>query len=68
MRAATRDSPLVLVIENEVLGFLDRIIASWLILERKMRVDEGKYRRADKVAQQSAGYAMMMNAGAAGHV
>ena len=55
MLLGLKDSPIVLVIENEVIGFTDRIIASWIILERKLRSGETSARNASGRALEASG-------------
>ena len=42
-------------IENEVIGFTDRIIASWIILERNLRSGETSARNASGRALEASG-------------
>lgn len=70
MRVATDSSPLALVVESELVGFTDLIIASWMVLERKLRMSEKKARKASgtttggrlsgivSIAQGAQGYHM----------
>ncbi|KAK0455289.1 uncharacterized protein EV420DRAFT_1694723 [Desarmillaria tabescens] len=42
LQPATRTSPLVLVVESEAMGFIDQIIASFIIREKELRAEEKK--------------------------